>query len=99
MRATILTGSIILWSALAFAEDASRADRLLTGTIQRLDHEAGQLTLQTDLQKTLTFQSSRSDLLKDLSQGDRVIVELDDRGAPSKITRVTIPELPTPAVQ
>ena len=99
MRAAMLTATIVLWTAVAVAEDASRAERLLTGTIQRLDHEAGQLTLQTDLQKTLTFRSSRSDLLKDLSQGDRVIVELDERGTPSKITRVTIPELPTPAVR
>lgn len=69
----------------------------MTRTIVRLDRRASSVAIQTDLKKTPVFEVPQAVLLKELSQGNRVIVELGEQGKVQTITRMTIPELTPPA--
>lgn len=73
-----------------------RSARLHTGTIQDLDASELKLTLKTDLEKAIFVKVVRPDLMKELTAGDRVTVELDENGLAHKITKVGAPELRAP---
>lgn len=83
-----------------WAEPASPADdvksRRISGVLKEVLHEQMKIKLKTDLDKMLVVDVLRPDLLKGLAAEDRIVVELDDSGGASKITKAAVPELPAP---
>jgi hypothetical protein len=76
------------------------AEHRVTGTLAKLDLEAGKGMLITDLKKPIFFRLDRPDLFERLSIGDRVTMQLDDEGRVLKVIE-TLPaevhEPPPPA--
>jgi hypothetical protein len=82
------------------ALEQSDAEHRVTGTLAKLDLEAGKGMLITDLEKPIFFRLDRPDLFERLSIGDRVTMQLDDEGRVLKVIE-TLPaevhEPPPPA--
>jgi hypothetical protein len=82
------------------ALDQPDAEHRVTGTLAKLDLEAGKGMLITDLEKPIFFRLDRPDLFERLSIGDRVTMQLDDEGRVLKVIE-TLPaevhEPPPPA--
>jgi hypothetical protein len=82
------------------ALDQPDAEHRVTGTLAKLDLEAGKGMLMTDLEKPIFFRLDRPDLFERLSIGDRVTMQLDDEGRVLKVIE-TLPaevhEPPPPA--
>lgn len=70
--------------------------RQISGVLKEVLHEQMKIKLKTDLDKMLVVDVPRPDLLTGLKAEDRIVIELDDRGGASKITKAAIPELPVP---
>jgi hypothetical protein len=81
----------------AGAQDPERASRIFTGTVQDINRDASRVTLKTDLEKEMVFETIRPDLLIEVHGGDRITVQLNDKGKAEKVTKLTIPELPAAA--
>lgn len=76
------------------------AQHEVSGTLAKLDVQAGKGMLMTDLQKPIFFRLDRPELFERLSIGDRVTMQLDDEGRVLKVIE-TLPaevhEPPPPA--
>jgi hypothetical protein len=84
----------------ALALEERDAQHEVSGTLAKLDIEAGRGMLMTDLQKPIFFRLDRPELFERLSIGDRVTIQLDDEGRVLKVIE-TLPaevhEPPPPA--
>ena len=67
------------------------APQFIGGTIQAVDPAGLNIILQTDQGKTELLPVANADAVKGLTKGDRVSVELDEKGAVRKISK-TSPE-------
>ena len=64
--------------------------RMLNGTIDGIDALERVVTIQSEKNDTWTFIAvSNGDLLKGLTKGDRVVVELDEQGVAQKINKTS----------
>ena len=81
-------------------ERQDAAQHEVSGTLAKLDIEAGKGMLMTDLQKPIFFRLDRPELFERLAIGDRVTMQLDDEGRVLKVIE-TLPaevhEPPPPA--
>ena len=85
---------------VAALEPHDAAQHEVSGTLAKLDIEAGKGLLMTDLQKPIFFRLDRPELFERLAIGDRVTMQLDDEGRVLKVIE-TLPaevhEPPPPA--
>jgi hypothetical protein len=113
-RQRVLTGNLVailvaaamsVLPLLARAEttvalEQQEAQHEVSGTLAKLDVQAGKGMLMTDLQKPIFFRLDRPELFERLSIGDRVTMQLDDEGRVLKVIE-TLPaevhEPPPPA--
>lgn len=65
------------------------APQFLGGTIQAIDPAGLSIILQTDQGKTELLPVANADAVKGLMKGDRVSVELDEKGAVRKISKAS----------
>ena len=65
------------------------APQFLGGTIQAVDPGGLNIILQTDQGKTELLPVANADAVKGLTKGDRVSVELDEKGAARKISKMS----------
>jgi hypothetical protein len=88
------------WAGSTVALEQQPAQHEVSGTLAKLDVDAGKGMLMTDLQKPIFFRLDRPELFERLSVGDRVTVQLDDEGRVLKVIE-TLPaevhEPPPPA--
>lgn len=88
------------WTETALALEQPEAQHEVSGTLAKLDLEAGKGMLMTDLQKPIFFRLDRPELFERLSVGSRVTMQLDDEGRVLKVIE-TLPaevhEPPPPA--
>ncbi|HET8721473.1 MAG TPA: hypothetical protein VFM24_05565 [Nitrospira sp.] len=89
------------WADPAAAlESLDAAQHEVSGTLAKLDIEAGKGVLMTDLQKPIFFRLDRPELFERLTIGDRITMQLDDEGRVLKVIE-TLPaevhEPPPPA--
>lgn len=85
-----------VWAQPPASGDDDRKSRQITGVVKEIFRDQMKIKMKTDLNKVLVVEVPRSDLLKGLTAEDRIIVELNDRGEASKVTKVAPPELPGP---
>lgn len=102
--AWLAAGSVIL----ALTESSRAADKArialdapqdlhtITGTLSKLDVEAGKGILTTDLDKPVFFRLTRPDLFERLSIGDRITIQLDDDGRAVKVIEALPAEVHEP---
>jgi len=96
---TIIVAVIVLFLA-GMGISLSQADvgpnhpvpaRMLNGTIDGIDSLERLVTIQSDNKDTWMFIAvGNGELLKGLTKGDHVVVELDDRGVAQKINKTAI---------
>jgi hypothetical protein len=78
------------------ALDAPQDLHTITGTLSKLDVEAGKGILTTDLDKPVFFRLTRPDLFERLSIGDRITIQLDDEGRAVKVIEALPAEVHEP---
>jgi hypothetical protein len=78
------------------AVDAPQDLHTITGTLSKLDLEAGKGILTTDLDKPVFFRLTRPDLFERLSIGDRITIQLDEEGRAVKVIEALPAELHEP---
>jgi hypothetical protein len=62
-----------------------------------MDTAQGKITVKNDLGHDIPLELLNPDLLKGITVGDRVSVQLEKPGVVKKITKLTVPELPPPS--
>ena len=65
----------------------------VTGTLSALDLSSGRGIIRTDLGKPIYLEVKKPDLIRSLSVGDRVTIQLNEDGQVDKIMGVSVPEL------
>lgn len=65
------------------------APQFIGGTIQAIDPAGLNIILQTEQGKTELLPVANADAVKGLAKGDRVSVELDEKGAVRKISKLS----------
>jgi hypothetical protein len=76
---------------------SQQAGDVFNGTVEAMDSGQGTLTVKNELGRQVVLELSNPDLLRGLSQGDQVTIELEKPGVARKVTRLSVPELKTPA--
>jgi hypothetical protein len=91
---------LLAWADTTVALEQHDAQHEVSGTLAKLDVQAGKGMLMTDLQKPIFFRLDRPELFERLSIGDRVTMQLDGEGRVLKVIE-TLPaevhEPPPPA--
>ena len=90
----LLAGLLVIGPITAGAVDDQT--QMVTGTVSDLDAAHLKLTVKTDLEKNVYVDVAQPDLLREVHAGDRVTLRLDAQGKADKITKLTVPELPSP---
>lgn len=65
------------------------APQFIGGTVQAIDPAGLNIILKTDQGKTEMLPVANADAVKGLAKGDRVSVELDEKGAVRKISKLS----------
>jgi Cu/Ag efflux protein CusF len=73
-----------------------QSPQVFSGTVENLDASHAKVTIKNDLGHDIPLQVLNPDLLKGISVGDRVSVEVEKAGTAKKITKLTVPELKAP---
>ena len=66
----------------------------IAGTLSALDVSSGRGTIRTDLGKPIYLEVKKPDLIRNLSVGDRVTIQLNEDGQVDKIMGASVPDLP-----
>jgi len=105
MEMTMKPVMLVMFVVLAFgsswvqAQQSPRTQKsaeLFSGTVEAVDATQGKITVKNDLGHDIPLQLLNPDLLKGITVGDRVSVQLEKPGVAKKITKLTVPELPAP---
>jgi len=83
----------------SFVASESGDRDVFTGTVESIDPDMVKVVIKTDIGRAESVTIKNPALLRDIHQGDRVSVEVDDRHVVTKITRVAPPELPHPPAE
>lgn len=78
------------------SRDSRPSDHVVTGTLDQLDFKTGKGLLKTDLGKPIFFDIVRPELLRRLSVGQRVTIEMNEQGQAVKVMEIPPVELPVP---
>ena len=78
------------------ALEQPQAQLRVTGTLAKLDMEAGKGMLMTDLEKPIFFRLDRPELFQRMSIGDRVTMQLDEDGRVVKVIETLPAEVHEP---
>jgi hypothetical protein len=65
----------------------AQAEMVVSGVIASLDQPNLTIIMRTRFGQAQAFTVANPDLLKDLSQGDAIMVELDQQGVARKVTK------------
>jgi hypothetical protein len=65
----------------------------VAGTLSALDFSSGRGTIRTDLGKPIYLEVKKPDLIRNLSVGDRVTIQLNEDGQVDKIMGASVPDL------
>jgi len=65
----------------------------VAGTLSALDLSSGRGMIRTDLGKPIYLEVKKLDLIRNLSVGDRVTIQLNEDGQVDKIMGASVPEL------
>ena len=86
---------LLLWATWLGAEAPSEtgpAD-IVTGVLEEIDLKQLKGKIRTDLGKPIFFKIVKPELFERIKPGDRVTVQLDERGRAVKLIEVPAPEL------
>jgi hypothetical protein len=67
---------------------SSTVERFIGGTIEGIDSAGLQLTIQTDQGQKESLKVANAEVMKRVTKGDRVSVELDEQGRVMKIVKI-----------
>jgi hypothetical protein len=90
-----MTGTAMPALEVRAAERESNG-QVVTGTLDQLDLSQMKGSLKTDLGKPIFFEIVKPELFKGISVGERVTVQLDDKGRATKVIDMPVPELKKP---
>jgi hypothetical protein len=104
MRMIIAMGWLIIacgiqTPVMAHAESSQSSEKqvhVITGTLEELDLSTMKGMIKTDLGKPVFFEITKPELFKGLSVGERVSVQVDDKGRAMKVIDMPVPELKKP---
>jgi hypothetical protein len=102
METTMKLVILILFVLMASTVQAQQSPRtqqsaqIFSGTVEAVDEAQAKITVKNDLGQDVPLQLLNPDLLKGISVGDRVSVQLEKPGVAKKIAKLTVPELPAP---
>ena len=65
----------------------------VAGTLSALDLTSGRGMIRTDLGKPIYLEVKKPDLIRNLSVGDRVTIQLNEDGQVDKVMGAAVPEL------
>ena len=90
--------SAVLWVAMsqpvALAAEAAEAPlHLVSGTLLKLDLDAGRGLLKTDLGRPIYFDVPNAYLFENVIVGARIALRLDDQGRAVRVMDTSIPDL------
>jgi arginine repressor len=74
----------------------AQADVVVSGVVASVDAANQMIIMKTRFGRAQAFTVARPDLLKDVSEGDTITVELDQQGIARKITKAAISAVPHP---
>jgi hypothetical protein len=99
----LLAMSLVAWAPQPdFAQAASPAHSgkdtdVFTGVVEEIDAGRQKLVVKTDVGKAVDIEVTKPELLKDIGQGERITVEVDEKQQAVKIMKtIPIPEIPQP---
>jgi hypothetical protein len=75
---------------------AEQSAEVFSGTIEQLNAAEGKVTVKNQIGRDVALDLVNPDLLKGLTVGDHVSVELEKPGTARKITKLSVPELKAP---
>jgi hypothetical protein len=75
---------------------AQQQGQVFNGTVEAMDAAQGTLTVKNELGRQVVLELSNPDLLRGVSQGDQVSIELEKPGVAKKVTRLSVPDLKAP---
>jgi arginine repressor len=79
-------------------ERTAQADVVVSGVVASVDPANQMIIMKTRFGRAQAFTVARPDLLKDVSEGDAITVELDQQGIARKVTKTAAgsPAIPSP---
>jgi len=85
----------LLWTTALGAEPPSGPEPadIVTGVLEEIDLKQLKGKLRTDLGKPIFFKIVKPELFQRIKPGERVTVQLDERGRAIKLIEVPAPEL------
>ena len=75
---------------------AEQSAEVFSGTIAQLNAAEGKVTVKNEIGRDVALDLVNPELLKGLTVGDQVSVELEKPGTAKKITKLSVPELKGP---
>ena len=87
--------ALLLWVTPSGAESspASGPADMVTGVLEEIDLKQLKGRIRTDLGKPVFFEIVKPELFQRIKTGERVTVQLDERGRAIKLIEVPVPEL------
>jgi hypothetical protein len=75
---------------------AQQQGEVFNGTVEAMNAGQGTLTVKNELGRQVVLELTNPDLLRGVSQGDQVSIELERPGVAKKVTRLSVPDLKAP---
>ncbi len=70
--------------------------KFMGGTIEEVDPAGLKITIQTDMGKKVSFPVSNAEVIRGLTKGDQVSIELDEQGKVLKVVKNNSAPKPAP---
>jgi hypothetical protein len=96
LLALALTVLLVGASSLPWVVRAEQSADVFSGTIEQLNAAEGKVTVKNEIGRNIALDLINPELLKGLTVGDHVSVELERPGTAKKITKLSVPELKAP---
>ena len=96
-RRTVLLTMIVLAGFMLYApKGVGQQTDIVSGVLEELDLSSMRGKIKTDLGKPVFFEVTKPELFKGLTVGERITIQVDDRGRAIKVIDMPVPELQKP---
>ena len=95
-RAFLLLALLLSCSVQILPSWSQQSGDVFNGTVEALDAAKATLIVKNELGRQVVLELMNPDLLRGLSQGDQVSIEMEKPGVARKVTKLSVPELKAP---
>jgi hypothetical protein len=102
----LLALSLVAWACPrdpahgASTTHSGKDTEVFTGVIEEINLSQHKLVVKTDIGKAVDIEVTKPELSKDIGQGERITVEVDDKQKAVKIMKtIPLPEIPEPGTE